>query len=418
MLPVRDDCFAMGSELMPLAEALDVLAERIAPVADLETVPIRACHGRVLAADVVADRDVPPHDNVAVDGYAVFYDDLNTETPTRLPVKGRIAAGHPLDRPAQRGEALRVFTGAPMPAGPDTVFMEEDCTEDDGVVTLPPGIKRGANRRFRGEDVKAGSTIIAAGRRLRAQEVGLAASVGCEHLIVRRSLRAALFSTGDEIRDPGDPIPVGCVYDANRYAIMALLDGLGCDVTDLGILPDVADTIRDTLAEAAANHDLLITSGGMSLGEEDHVVVAVEALGRLDFWRLAIKPGRPVAMGQVRGRAFVGLPGNPVAATVTFMIVARPVILRLAGRTDVEPQGFEVRAGFTMKKKLGRREFVRARLATGDDGAPVAHRYAESGAGILTSMVESDGLVELPEDQGPLDEGVKVRFLPFSEVTA
>jgi len=417
MLPVRDDCFAMGSELMPLAEALDVLAERIAPVADAETVPIRACYGRVLAEDIVADRDVPPHDNAAVDGYAVFFDDLDADAPTRLPVTGRIAAGHPLDRPAQRGESLRVFTGAPMPVGPDTVFMEEDCKEDGGVVTLPSGIKRGANRRFRGEDVKAGSTIIAAGRRLRAQEVGLAASVGREHLIVRRRLRAAVFSTGDEIRDPGDPTPEGCIYDANRYAVMALLDGLGCEVTDLGILPDVADTIRDTLAAAAEDHDLLITSGGMSLGEEDHVAAAVEALGRLDFWRLAIKPGRPVAMGQVRGRAFVGLPGNPVAATVTFMIVARPVILRLAGRTDVDPQGFEVRTGFAMKKKLGRREFVRARLETGGDGAPVAVRYAESGAGILTSMVESDGLVELPEDQGPLDEGAMVRFLPFGEVT-
>jgi len=417
MQPARDDCFAMGSDLMRIDAALQVLEERVAPVTGSERVPLRAAAGRVLANDIVAPRDVPPHDNAAVDGYAVQFDDLDPAAPTRLPVDGRAAAGHPLGRPARCGEAIRIFTGAPMPEGPDTIFMEEDCAEEGGVVTVPTGIKRGANRRFRGEDVTAGSIIVAAGTRLRAQEIGLAASVGCEALDVRRRLLVAVFSTGDEIRDPGAPPPPGCVYDANRYSVMALLDGLGCAVDDLGILPDEATAIRDALAVAAEHHDLLVTSGGMSLGEEDHVAAAVEDLGALHLWRLAIKPGRPVALGQVRGTPFLGLPGNPVAAMVTFMVLGRPLVLLLAGRGDLSPPRFRVPAGFDMNKKLGRREWVRARLIAGPDGSPMAERFAAGGAGILTSMVAADGLVELPEDQGPLTRGTPVDFLPFSEVT-
>lgn len=416
-MTATDDCFAMGSELMPLDKALAILRLRVSPIAEPEWVPLTGALGRVLAEDIVAETDVPPHDNVAVDGYAAFFEDLNPDGETRLPVTGRVAAGHPLQRPARRGEALRVFTGAPMPEGPDTVFFEEDCTEAAGTVCLPDGIKQGANRRFRGEDVKAGTTIVPAGRRLRAQEIGLAASVGRQRLSVRRALRVAVFSTGDEIRDPGAPATPGCIYDANRYAVMAMLSGLGCDVTDLGILADRFETIRDALAGAATDHDVLITSGGMSLGEEDHIAAAVRALGRLHAWRLAIKPGRPVAFGQVEEAAFVGLPGNPVAAMVTFMLLARPLIFLLLGRTDFEPVRFPVRADFTMKKKRGRREWVRARLVEGKDGGLAVQRFAASGAGILTSMVASDGLVELAEDQGPLDTGTMVDFLPFSELT-
>jgi molybdopterin molybdotransferase len=417
MALLRDDCFDLGDALMPLEEALAVMSERLTTVTGTTTAPLRQALGRTLAEDVIAPRDVPPHDNAAVDGYAVFFDDLSPEAETRLPVTGRIAAGHPLGREARRGEALRVFTGAPMPAGPDTIFMEEDCDEGDGTVILKPGIKRGANRRFRGEDVKTGSVIITAGQPLRAQEIGLAASVGRTELTVRERLRAAVFSTGDEVRDPTDEAPPGCIYDANRYAVMGLLEGLGCVVSDLGILPDSLEAIRGALAGAAAEHDLLITSGGISRGEEDHVKAAVEALGSLHFWRLAIKPGRPIALGQVANTAFVGLPGNPVAVMVTFMRIARPVVLLLSGRRDIEPSRFRVPTGFDFKKKVGRREWLRARLVTAADGTVTVMKHPAAGAGVLTSMVESDGLIELPEDLGVLDKGTDVDFLPFSEVT-
>ncbi|MEQ8195272.1 MAG: molybdopterin molybdotransferase MoeA [Rhodospirillales bacterium] len=413
---LKDDCFAMGSELMPYGEAMDILRKRIAPVAEAETVPLRAALGRIAAEDVVASRNVPPHDNAAVDGYAVYFEDLNDKAETRLPVTGRIAAGHPLDRPAGRGEALRVFTGAPMPAGPDTIFFQEDCERDGDTVILKPGIKKGANRRSAGEDIAANSVIIGKGRRLRAQEIGLAASVGSTELPVYRRLRAAVFSTGDEVRDPSGDAPPGCIFDANRYTVACLLEGMGLSVTDLGILPDSRDAIRDALRAAARDHDILITSGGASQGEEDHIGAAVQDLGALHFWRLAIKPGRPIALGRVAGKAFVGLPGNPVAVMVTFMQVARPLILMLTGCADIVPPTFKVRAEFDHKKKLGRREWLRAKLMRGEDGVLGALKYHTDGAGILSSMAFADGLIELPEDQGAFEKGFWVDFLPFSEV--
>jgi len=416
MTQLKDDCFAYGDELTPLDQALDLLAERVERVVDSETVPLRQSLTRIIAEDIIAPRDVPPHDNSAVDGYAVFFDDLDTDGETKLPVTARIAAGHTLDRPAARGEALRIFTGAPMPEGPDTIFMQEDCEVDGDFVILKPGIKRGANRRFRGEDVKEGNVIIADGSLMRAQEIGLAASVGRSQIEVYKPLRVAVFSTGDEIRDPSGDAPPGCVFDANRFTIMGLLEGMGCRITDLGILPDDLDTIRNALATAAGEQDLLITSGGVSLGEEDHVKAAVQALGSLHFWRLAIKPGRPIALGQVGDTAFVGLPGNPVAAMVTFMRIARPMILLLSGRTNVAPHSFRVATSFAFKKKQGRREWLRARLIRSPEGELQVQQHPAAGSGVLTSMVESDGLVELSEDTGPFEAGTLVDFLPFNEV--
>ncbi|MCH7833274.1 MAG: molybdopterin molybdotransferase MoeA [Proteobacteria bacterium] len=425
MAQLKDDCFAFGGELTPLADALAILSDRVRPVAEPETVSLRHAAGRILAEDIIADCDVPPHDNSAVDGYAVYFDDLDPDGETRLKVSGRIAAGHPLGRPAEKGEAFRIFTGAPMPAGadgtqasgPDTVFMEEDCEEDGDSVILPAGLKRGSNRRNTGEDVEKGSVIVKAGRRLRAQEVGVAASVGRSEVAVYRPLKAAVFSTGDEVRDPGGDAPEGCIYDANRYAIIALLEGLGADVTDLGILKDDTEAIARALKDAAPGHDLLVTSGGVSAGEEDHVRDAVESLGKIHFWRLAIKPGRPIALGQVGDVAFLGLPGNPVAAMVTFMVIGRPLVLLLSGMAEVTRPRFLVEAGFDYKKKLGRREWARVKLESNGDGRPVAMRCHSSGAGILTSMVEADGLVELPEDTEALEKGAMVDYLPFNEVT-
>ena len=415
MAQLSDDCFAFGGELMKTEEALRLLTERLEIVVEREDIDLRSAAGRILAADIVSDRAVPPHDNAAVDGYAVRFDDLGKNGETRLTLAGRIAAGTQMDRPVGRGEAIRIFTGAPMPDGADTVLMQEDCRAENGIVAIPPGIKQGANRRFAGEDVVPGARILAAGTRLRPQEIGLAASIGRISLPVYKPVRVALFSTGDEVRDTGTDLPPGCIYDANRYSVAAALEQLGCAVDDLGILPDSYQIIRDTLANAADRHDLIMTSGGVSTGEEDHVRAAIEALGKMHFWRLAIRPGRPLALGQIGSVPFIGLPGNPVAVLVTFMLFARPAILRLGGSRKTKPEMYRVRAGFPVRKKLGRREWLRVRLDRDSDGAPVAYKFPRDGAGILTSMVESDGLVELPEELTSLEPGTMVDYLPFSE---
>ena len=424
MAQLKDDCFAFGGELMPLNDALRTLAERVRPVTGTESVALRAALGRVLAEDVTAGRDVPPLNNSAVDGYAVYFADLDPKAATRLPVVGRVAAGHPLGRAAERGEAVRVFTGAAIPmgadgtqaSGPDTVFMEEDCERDGDFVILPPGLKRGSNYRVAGEDVKKGAVVLRQGHRLRAQEIGLLASLGKGALAVRKRLKAAVFSTGDEVKDPSGDAPEGCIFDANRFAVMALLENLGAEVTDLGILPDKAQAVGNALEAAAESHDLLVTSGGVSAGEEDHVRAAVAGLGRIHFWRLAIRPGRPIALGQIGDAAFLGLPGNPVAAMVTFLIIGRPLVLLLGGATEVTIARYPVVAGFDYKKKKGRREWARVRIEANGDGRPVAFKYRSSGAGILSSMVEADGLLELGEDMDGMKKGAVVDFLPFSGV--
>ena len=418
MAQLSDDCFAFGGELMRADEALAILAARVSCVAGSEEVALRLARGRILCGDVVAPRDVPPHDNAAVDGYAVAFADLAAEGATRLRVGARVAAGHALAGASAPGTAVRIFTGARMPEGMDTVFMQEDAREDGGVVVLPPGIRRGANRRKRGEDIVAGSAILASGARLRAQDLGLAASIGRTSLTVRRRLRVAVFSTGDELVEPGAPAPAGKVYDANRAALVALLEQFGCDVSDLGIVPDRLAAVREALEGASGEADAIVTSGGMSTGEEDHLRAAVGALGSLHFWRLAIRPGRPVALGQVRGKAFVGLPGNPVAMMVTCMRFARPVLLALAGAAPRPPLCFRVPSATPLAKKRGRREWLRATIEPGPDGLPVARKFPRDGAGILSSLVASDGLIELPEDLTDVAAGAMVDFIPFSELGA
>jgi molybdopterin molybdotransferase len=415
MAQLTDDCFALGSELLSVADALAQIEGRIHAVVGTETVPLTAAAGRILARNVIAAINLPPHANSAVDGYAVAHADLMPDRETVLPVTGRAAAGHPLGRPARRGAAIRIFTGAAMPEGTDTVMMQEDCTIEDQRVRLKPGIKKGANRRHAGEDIAKGETALSAGQRLRAPELGLAAGLGCQELCVFRPLRVALLSTGDEVHDPGAPLPPGAIYDANRIMLAELLTSLGCVVSDFGIRPDREAALVDTLAAASADHDLIVTSGGVSTGEEDHVKAAIERLGTLHFWRLAIRPGRPVALGQVRGVPLIGLPGNPVAVVVTFIVLGRPLVLRLAGAAPSQPRLFSVRAGFAYRKKLGRREYLRASLKREGD-AVVAVKYPSDGAGILSSIVRSDGLVILEENASELAAGSIVDFLPFSEV--
>ncbi len=398
---------------MSVAEALARLESRLKPAVAVESVGVAQALSRILAEDVVSPLNVPPHDNSAMDGWAFRRADLPADG--RLPVVGRVAAGHPFKGELPPGGAVRIFTGAPLPHGADTVAMQEDCREEEGGVALPAHLAQGDNCRFAGEDVAEGGVVLHAGARLRPQDLGIAAAVGRTALDVYRPLRAAIFSTGDEIREPGGALEPGCIYDTNRFTAGGLLRGLGAEVTDLGILPDRLGTIRDALAEAADCHDVILTSGGVSVGDEDHVKPAVLALGSLDFWRLAIKPGRPVALGEVKGIPFIGLPGNPVAVMVTFMLIARPMVLRLMGARDTTLARFPVEAGFAFRHKPGRREFLRARLAH-SDGRLVAAKFPSDGSGVLTSMVWSDGLVDIPEDRGDIAPGEMVDFVSYAEL--
>lgn len=418
MAQLGNDYFASGQDLMTMAEALALIDREIIPVVTTERVPLTAARGRILADSIESSSNVPPHDNAAVDGYAFRHADIGADGMTQLPIVGHAAAGHPWQDAVPPGRAIRIFTGAVMPSELDTIAMQEDCDVDDDEVSITAGLSVGANRRLAGEDIAAGSRILSAGHVLRPQDVGLVAATGQSHVSVRAPLRVTVFSTGDEIFEPGQPLPAGAIHDSNRYALMSLIEGMGCRVHDLGILPDDIAAVTAGLKNALRDSDLVLTSGGVSVGEEDHVRDAVAALGHLNFWRLAIRPGRPLALGTVGDTAFVGIPGNPVAVMVTFMIFVRPIIQRLAGAVSHPPQRFPVAAAFSYRKKVGRREWVRARLDGSIGALPAANSFERDGAGILTSMVETDGLIELGEDVGEVTEGDVVPFLPYSEVLA
>ncbi len=415
-----DDCTAHGPKALSLDEAVARIDQGFGPVTGTESVPLRAALGRVLAEEVVAPLHVPPADVSAMDGwgYAAGSGGEAVGGLRRLSVVGRVPAGSSFDGVVGGGQAVRIFTGAPVPAGVDTVAMQEDCRGEGETVQVPAALKRGANIRPAGEDMTAGSVVLRPGQRLRAQEVGLAAAVGRAALTVRQPLRVVLFSTGDELREPGGPKPAHAIYDANRYTLAAQLDALGVEVRDLGILPDRPDATRAALAEAAGTADLLVTSGGVSVGEEDHVKAAVSALGSIDLWTLAIKPGKPLALGRVGNTPFLGLPGNPVSAMVTFLLVGRPLVLRLSGATSTATPRSLVVAGFSFDKKAGRREFLRARLERGPDGRPLAIKFPSNSSGVLTSMVEADGLVDVPADTQSVRPGDLVDFLPFTGLFA
>lgn len=411
MAQLSDDCFAIGGGLLSIDAARAMILERVPPVAGIERVPLRQSLGRTLAEDVAAPIDVPGYDNSAVDGYAVRFDDLDPARPTTLRCVDRIAAGHDPAGALVPGIAARIFTGAILPDGADVVIMQEDCERDGERVVIRPGIKRGANTRRAGEDVAHGSVVLAAGRRLGPADLGLLAALGCVEVPVRRKLTVALLSTGDEVREPGEPLRRGQVHDANRYILAGLLERLGVDVSDRGIVRDDPARLNDALQRAAAESDLIITSGGVSTGEEDHVRTAIANHGSLYFWRLAIKPGRPVAMGQIGATPLAGLPGNPVAALLTFALVARPMIDALSASTPSIARRFTVTSDFAYKKKAGRREYVRASL----EGTRV-RRFPKEGAGMLTSLTETDGLVELPEEMTRLEPGATVDFIPYNEL--
>ena len=404
----------MSNGLLSVDETLARLLAAARPVSDTESVPTLAATGRVLAQAQTSTLNVPPLDNTAMDGYAVRSADC-ASGEARLRVSQRIPAGT-IGKPLEPGTVARIFTGAPIPPGADAVVPQEQTALDGDRVVIKHAPQPGEWIRRAGEDIRAGSTILPAGTRLRAQEAGLAASVGIARLPVYRKVRAALFSTGNELVMPGEPLPPGAIYNSSRFTLTGLLRMLGCEVDDLGIVPDTLDATRAALRQAAATSDLIVTSGGVSVGDEDHVRPAVEAEGRLDLWRIAMKPGRPLAFGGVRreggGEAdFIGLPGNPVSSFVTFVLFVRPFVLRLQGATAVEPRSYAMRADFDWPKPDARREFLRVK----SNAAGGLDLFPNQSSGVLTSTVWGDGLVDNPAKHA-ISRGDTVRFLPFAEL--
>jgi molybdopterin molybdotransferase len=417
MAQLSDDCFAFGGPMMSVDEAVAIIAARVTAVQDIETVALGEADGRVLAAGIPAPLPLPPFTNSAVDGYAVRSGDLPRGAETAFAVTGRVQAGASAGGAIKPGEAMRIFTGAPMPEGADTVFMQEDVRIDEaGRVVLPAGLKPGANVRPAGEDIVAGTSALAAGRRLRPQDIALAAAFGLTELTVRRRIRVAVFSTGDELVSPGAARKPAQLFDSNRFMLMAMLARLGCAVGDLGILRDDRASLAEGLKKVAGHHDLILTTGGVSTGEEDHVKAAVESVGTLVLWRMAIKPGRPVAMGIIGGTPLIGLPGNPVASFVTFVHVVRPIVLALGGATPQPLVPMPVRAAFSYKKKISRREYVRVSLRKAPDGELEVTKFPREGAGLLSSLVDTDGLVELGEEITQVEPGQTVGFLSYASL--
>jgi molybdopterin molybdotransferase len=413
--------------MLSTREALDFLLAAARPVSTqpggVEAVPTSSARNRVLVADVTSSLDVPPRDISAMDGYAVRASDV--EPGRALRVSQRIPAGHPAS-PLQAGTAARIFTGAQIPAGADTVVMQERATVHGDTVEFDLAPVPGESINRRGADIRKQALILPSGTRLTPQALGLAASVGCATLPVVRRLKVAVFFTGDELTMPGEPLREGAIYNSSRFTLGTLLADLGCEVTDLGIIPDRLDATRSTLRAAAAEHDLIVTSGGVSVGEEDHVRPAVEAEGALNMWQIAMKPGKPLAFGTIRrigdrtggqagdasgGAYFIGLPGNPVSSFVTFLLFVRPFILRVAGVQQIEPRALALRADFTQSKADRRNEFLRAKI--NDRGG--LDLFANQSSAVLTSTVWADGLIDNPPNHA-IQAGEMVRFLPFSSL--
>ena len=401
--------------LKPLHEALAELLAQAAPLAGTDTVSTFDADGRVLAQPAISPLQVPPQDNSSMDGYALHRADI-TAAGVELPVAQRIAAGES-GAPLQPGTAARIFTGAPVPAGADAIVMQEDCEALEGgarvrVNTLPaPGqwIRRA------GEDITLGAEVLAAGTRLTPAELGLAASIGLGALQVARRPRVALFSTGDELVMPGEVPPEqmrpGSIYNSNRFFLRAMLLRLGCEVTDFGIVPDRRDATMAALRDASAAHDLILTSGGVSVGEEDHIKPAVESLGSLDLWQIAMKPGKPFAYGRIGAAHFMGLPGNPVSSFLTFALLVRPFVLRLQGVRNAAPQTIAARADFTWSRADKRREFLRVR----HNAAGGLELFNNQSSGVLTSAAWGDGVVDNPAGQ-TIAVGDTVQYIAFSEL--
>ena len=419
-----DDCFRPSQPRLSHREALEILKLVIVPRPAVIDLPLEHAPGRVLAQDIAATHPVPAHTNAAVDGYAFLASSLTRAHGAQLPVSGRAAAGHPLANSAADNSAARIFTGAVMPGGLDTVVMQEDVglTEHNAktVVSIPAGLKPGANVRKAGEDVAAGATLYTAGNILRPHDLAALASIGCASVSCYARLRVAIVSTGDEVREAGSgPLAPGEVYDANTPMLSALAALAGASVSQLGIWPDKRETVTANLAAAAKDFDVILTSGGASLGEEDHMAAALSEIGRRHLWQIAIKPGRPMMFGQIRSgehdAIVIGLPGNPVAVFVCFLMYVYPLLRSAAGADWSEPRRFILPAAFDFKgRKQGRREFWRGRIAQSGSGMTV-EKFARDGSGLISGLRWSDGLIDIPEDHGDIAVGDPVAFIPYSE---
>ena len=399
----------MNPNMLSFDEAYEKLLGFVRPVREVEEVDTMFAAGRVLAVDQHSAIDQPPMDNSGMDGYALRAADVPV-AGTRLPVSQRIPAGS-VGHELAPGTAARIFTGAPLPPGADTVVMQELCEHagDEVVVNTVPRLGEAVRRM--GEDIARGARVLPAGLRLTPQAVALAASVGLARLPVHRRVRVAVFSTGSELVMPGEPLPPGGIYNSNRYLLRGLLAALGCEVEDFGIVPDRLDATREVLRRAAEGHDLILTSGGVSVGEEDHVKPAVEAEGSLDMWKIAMKPGKPLAYGRVHGAAFIGLPGNPVSSFVTFLLMVRPFLLATQGVSEVAPASMQLRADFDWPRPDRRREFLRARM-NAQGGVEL---FANQGSAALESTVWANGLVDIPAGT-VIACGETVRFLPYGDL--
>lgn len=411
---------APRAPLMPLDDALATLLAQAVPLTHwtdgVQSVSTFDADGRVLAQDVVSALQVPPQDNTSMDGYAVRSADISA-SGVQLPVSQRIPAGS-VGQPLAPGTVARIFTGAPIPEGADAVVMQEDCAPAGAdAVSVNAVPQPGQWIRRSGEDVTRGSVVLARGERLTAASLGLAASVGFDTLQVARAPRVALFSTGDELVMPGEVaperMPPGAIYNSNRFFLRALLRRLGCAVTDLGIVPDRRDATLKALADAAQSHDLILTSGGVSVGEEDHVKPAVQALGSLDLWQIAMKPGKPFAHGRIGAAHFIGLPGNPVSSFMTFLLLVRPFLLQLQGASRLAPQAMLMPAHFDWVRPDKRREFLRVRR-NGEGGLSL---FSNQSSGVLTSAVWGDGVIDNPAGRA-IAHGDSVRFISFAELLA
>lgn len=405
------DCDVVRDRLMPFEQALDALLAAARPVTGTQRLALDRAYGRVLAEAVASPLDVPPHDNSAMDGYAFALADLDTDLS--LPVRQRIAAGQ-VPEPLEHGSAARIFTGAAIPDGADCVVMQEAVIRDGDRIRLHQRPAAGDHIRRRAQDIEAGQTVLEAGTRLGAAELGVLASVGVAQVEVCRRLRVAVINTGDELVMPGERCRPGQIYNSNYFTLLGLLEGLDVDIWSPGIVADAADATRMALQQAAGRADLILSSGGVSVGDEDHVKGAVEALGGLNLWRVAIKPGKPLAFGRVGDTPFIGLPGNPGAVLVTFLLLARPYLLRMQGRTQVLPRHFPVMAGFSRTRRIGRREFLRVAL-TEREGVLLAAPVHNQSSGVLSSALGADGLLEVPPETA-VERGMILSFIPFSEL--
>ncbi|HHK74764.1 MAG TPA: molybdopterin molybdenumtransferase MoeA [Rhizobiales bacterium] len=413
-----DDCFLHDADRLTHHQALEILRMRVAPVMERETISLTEAQGRILAEPAQAFSPVPAHTNSAVDGYGFAFADYDADKGATFPLRGRSAAGHPMTTSPEHGAAIRIFTGAVVPDEIDCVVMQEDVelSERDGqtVVHVPAGLRRGANIRLAGEDVAAGAVLLKAGDIIRPQDIAGLASIGLGEVSCHKRLRVAVVSTGDEVIRPGTALELGEVYDANAPMLLALVATTGAVATDLGILPDDPAALASTLADTAGKFDVIITSGGASRGEEDHLVTTLDRIGKRHLWQLAIKPGRPMSFGQIGDCVVLGLPGNPVAVFVTFLLYVWPLLRRLGGALWPEPARMILPADFTMaKRKTGRREFLRGILRESDADL-VVDKFARDGSGLITGLRAADGLIEIPEDVPAISRGDKVAFIPFS----